>query len=150
MLVRGTDDGLWHRWWVANGWSGWESLGGTLSSDPDAVSWAEGRIDVFARSTTNQLLHRWFDGTRWLSETLPASLLGAPDVAAPAAGRLEVFGLGSGNVVWGTAFVEGSWTPWHEVGGAPTSDPCAVSSTPGTFDLFVRGTGNGLFHATGR
>jgi hypothetical protein len=150
VFVRGTDDGLWHRWWDANGWSGWESLGGTLGSDPGAVSWAEGRIDVFARSTTNQLLHRWFDGTRWLSETLPASLLGAPDVAAPATGRLEVFGLGSGNAVWGTAFVEGSWTPWHQVGGTATSDPSAVSSTAGTFDLFVRGTGSDLVHASGR
>ena len=150
VFVRGADDGLWHRWWDAKGWSRWESLGGTLSSDPGAASWGPGRIDVFARSSTNQLLHRWFDGSGWPAESLPASLLGAPDVAAPAPGRLEVVGLDSGSSVGGTAFVDGAWTPWHQVGGTATSDPSAASATAGTFDLFIRAPGGTLSHASGR
>src|SRR3712207_8302129 len=34
---RGQDNALWHKWFD-NGWSDWESLGGGLSSEPDARS----------------------------------------------------------------------------------------------------------------
>ena len=43
-----------------SGWSGWESLGGKLTSGPAAASWSEGRLDVFARGTDNALWHRWY------------------------------------------------------------------------------------------
>ncbi|MEH2385895.1 MAG: hypothetical protein V7K14_08975, partial [Nostoc sp.] len=61
VFVRGTDNALWHKWFDG-GWSGWESLGGILTSSPTAVSWSYGRIDVFARGTDNALWHQWFDG----------------------------------------------------------------------------------------
>jgi hypothetical protein len=59
VFVRGTDNALWHKWY-SGGWHGWESLGGVLTSDPDAVSWGSGRIDVFVRGTDNALWHRWY------------------------------------------------------------------------------------------
>ena len=34
-----------------------------LTSDPTAVSWGSGRIDVFARGPDNALWHRWFEGS---------------------------------------------------------------------------------------
>jgi hypothetical protein len=40
---------------------GWESLGGILTSGPDASSWAPGRLDVFVRGRDNALWHKWFD-----------------------------------------------------------------------------------------
>jgi hypothetical protein len=43
----------------------WESLGGTLTSDPTACSWAPGRIDVFGRGPAEKLVHAWWDGERW-------------------------------------------------------------------------------------
>lgn len=41
-------------------WSGWESLGGTLTSAPAAVSWGPNRIDVFVKGTDNALWHKWW------------------------------------------------------------------------------------------
>ena len=34
VFARGTDNGLWHTWWNGGGWSGWQSLGGTLTQGP--------------------------------------------------------------------------------------------------------------------
>ena len=45
---------LWHKWFDGT-YHDWVSLGGNLSSDPAAVSWGPGRIDVFARGTDNAL-----------------------------------------------------------------------------------------------
>jgi thiol-disulfide isomerase/thioredoxin len=53
VFVQGTDTVLWHKSY--NGaWSGWEPLGGSLTSSPAAAS-ASGssRIDVFVRGTDN-------------------------------------------------------------------------------------------------
>ena len=149
VFVRGTDNGLWHRWYDGGRWSGWEPLGGSLSSSPGAASWGPGRADVFARGSSNQLVHRWWSGA-WGAETLPAGLLSGPDVAAPAPGRLSVFGLDNGGAVSGTGFDGARWTPWHAVGGTGSADPGATTSSPGLFDLFVRGTDNSLYYASGR
>ena len=43
-------------------WHDWESLGGTITSVPGAVSWDNDRIDVFAIGKDSTLYHKWFDG----------------------------------------------------------------------------------------
>jgi hypothetical protein len=60
--ARGTDGTLQHKWYI-NGWSGWEGLGGSMASGsgPGAVSWADGRIDVFGRTTdANSTIFHWW------------------------------------------------------------------------------------------
>ena len=37
LFVRGTDNALWHKWWNGSAWSGWESLGGVLTSGPAVI-----------------------------------------------------------------------------------------------------------------
>ena len=44
-------------------WSGYESLGGIITSNPTAVSWGANRIDVFARGTDSAMWHRWWRST---------------------------------------------------------------------------------------
>jgi hypothetical protein len=63
LVVRGSDNALWHKQFDVNtGWGGWESLGGTLTSGPSAVSWGRNyRLDVVARATDNTLTH-WYWG----------------------------------------------------------------------------------------
>jgi hypothetical protein len=57
-----SDCSLWHLWFDQNqgGWVAWESLGGQITSDPSAVSWADNRIDVFTRGNDLTLWHQWF------------------------------------------------------------------------------------------
>lgn len=43
-----------------NAWTGWSSLGGTITGDPGAVSWGAGRIDVFIRGEDNVMYHKWY------------------------------------------------------------------------------------------
>ncbi len=46
---------------VLPAWTGWSSLGGGLYSNPAAVSWAPGRIDMFALGGDHAMWHKWFD-----------------------------------------------------------------------------------------
>ena len=145
-LVYAPDD-LWHRWFNGN-WSDWERLeDGVLASDPAAVSWGKGRIDVFARGTDKALWHRWYDGMwsdKWISRG--GVLSSDPDVASWGPGRLDVFVRGADKALWHKWFDNGSWSGWQSLGGELASDPAAVSWGNGRIDVFVPGADKALWH----
>jgi hypothetical protein len=147
VFVRGTDSALWHRWYDG-GWSGWERLGGTLTSAPAAVSWSNGRIDVFAAGTDSALWHKWYDGgwSNW--EPLPGVLISAfsaPTAASWAPGRLDVFVAGTDSAMW-HKWYDGGWSNWESLGGVLTTSPAAVSWGPNRIDTFVGGTDSAVWH----
>src|SRR6478752_5079889 len=46
LFACGTDNAVWHKNWDGIRWSDWSSIGGALTSGPDACSWGPGRVDV--------------------------------------------------------------------------------------------------------
>jgi hypothetical protein len=87
----------------------WQSLGGVLTSGPDAVSWTTGHHDVFVRGTDNALWHNWFDTHLWRGwHSLGAQFTSDP--AANSSGNVEtgpfirVFVRGTDNALWHKAF----------------------------------------------
>jgi peroxiredoxin len=61
VFVEGTDSALWHRSHSGT-WSGWESLGGRLTSSPGATSPGSSMIDVFVRGTDGALWWKNYNG----------------------------------------------------------------------------------------
>lgn len=62
VFVRGSDDKLWQKHWSGSAWSDWiQPVGnqGTITSSPDAGSYAPYNIAVFARGTDNGVW--WLD-----------------------------------------------------------------------------------------
>lgn len=62
VVARGSDDGLWHKWYDGGKWSGWEKWGGGIASAPSISSWGKGRYDIFAQGVAGDLMHFWYDG----------------------------------------------------------------------------------------
>jgi Domain of unknown function (DUF1906)/Repeat of unknown function (DUF346) len=146
-FVRGGNNHLLHRWFAYGAWSGWEDLGGNLSSAPTAVSWGPGKIDVFARDSSNRLVHRWYVGGRWSGwENLGGLLTSAPDVASWGSGRLDVFARAGSNRLYHRAFTGAGWSGWEDLGGNLSSGPSAVSWGLGKIDVFGRDSSNRLAH----
>jgi C1A family cysteine protease len=132
---------------AAHSWKGFESLGGIITSRPNAVSWGPDRIDVVARGLDSAVHHRWWDGSTWLGwESLGGLVHGAPAVASPASGRLDVFAVGLDHRMFHKWFQNGFWSGWESIGGAFSSEPCAVSSGPNRIDIFARGMDSALWH----
>lgn len=147
VFIRGGDAALWHKWYD-RGWSGWESLAGSLRGGPSAVSWAPGRLDVFVRGTDDRLWHRWYESgwSAWESLGSPSGGLASdPDAASWAQGRLDVFARGSDGALW-HKFYDDGWSTWESLGGQLVGGPSAASWAPGRLDVFVRGTDNALWH----
>ncbi len=68
LFVQGTDQALWTKYYQsASGWSGWQSLGGSLTSSPAATSPGSSSIDVFARGTDGAVWYKDWNGAAWSS-----------------------------------------------------------------------------------
>jgi hypothetical protein len=154
VFVRGSDNALWHKWFAGGSWSGWESLGGALTSDPSAVGWDWSQIFVFAKGTQDTLIYkRWNSSTGWSQvwESQGGWLASAPDSAHWDRDRIHyvhVFAVGGySNLYQNTWNSRGNaWTGWNTLGGTVTADPGAVSWSVGRIDVFVRGTDNVMYH----
>ena len=150
VFVEGTDGALWHKWWTGTSWSGWESLGGKLTSSPAATSQGSGLIDVFARGTGGALWYKDWNGAAWSSwHSLGGQI---PTGTAPAAyssgtGHLDVFVEGTGGALYHKSYT-GTWSGWQSLGGSLTSSPAATSTSAGVIDVFARGTGGAIWQKT--
>jgi outer membrane protein assembly factor BamB len=148
VFARCLDGSLCHKTFIpGTGWGSWSYLGGRLTSDPSAVSWANGRIDVFTRGPDNGLWHIYFDGGSWSGwQDLGGILASGPEVASWGFRRLDVFAKCLNGTLCHKWFDGTSWSGWESLGGSLTSDPTAVSWASGRIDVFTRGSDNGLWH----
>jgi hypothetical protein len=148
---RGSDGTLSHSF-RDGGWSGWESLGGGLSSDSlgnrvGAVAWSSGRIDVLVRGTDDGLWHNWWGGTAWSGwEPLGGLLRSGPAVASWSPGRLDVFVRGTDSALWHKWWGGTGWSGWESQGGVLAGDPGAASWSANRVDVMIRGTDNAVLH----
>ena len=131
--------------------SGWQPLGGKLTTEPVIGSNKDGRLEAFARGTDNALWHCWQTsaGGAWSGwASLGGVITSVPAVVANADGRMEVFARGTDGAlwhVWQTAPNNG-WSGWATLGGVITSNPGATRNADGRVEVFARGTDGGLWH----
>jgi len=144
VLTRADDGALRAR--AADG-AGWDDLGGTVTSEPAAVSWGGNRLDVFARGADGALWHRWADGATWAGwESLAGQVTSSPAVASWGPDRLDVFCRGDGAGLWHRPWTGEQWGAWASLGGQLGSAPAAVSWGPNRVDVFTRGADSALWH----
>ena len=156
-VVVGTNGGL---WWSSDQ-TGWTSLGAPpvgVVGDPAAVSWGNGRIDVFVRGGDNRLWQIWTacGGCQWSAWLKPVgddgTLASSPTATSWGPDRLDVFVLGTNGVIYQRFWAGSSWNgSWLSRGtpppGAFPDRPGAASWGPGRIDLFVRGADNRLWQS---
>ena len=121
----------------ALGWSSWQSLGGSVTSAPDASSWGPGRLDVFVRGFDGKSLkHRYYVANNgwstWQNLDAPCAVANPLDcglTSAPAAvswgwGRIDVFARGPDGDLWHRHYRAnvGAWSDWESRGSPPGID----------------------------
>lgn len=118
------------------------------------VSWGGTRIDLFARGTGNDVIHKWSDdGVVWSTwGTLGGCIREKPTVASWKSGRLDIFAKNcnnSGNMISHKWF-EGNWGGWGDVPSFTNvpvaSAPSAVSWSDSRLDYVMRSADNKLWH----
>jgi hypothetical protein len=91
---------MWHKLY-SGGWSGWESLGGNLTSAPDAASCGPGRLDIFATGAGSALLRLGFNGAWGSWSTLGGTWTSEPGtVCLTGTSTIALFERGTDNALW--------------------------------------------------
>jgi pSer/pThr/pTyr-binding forkhead associated (FHA) protein len=147
---------LWHKYWDGTSWSGWENLGGVLTSAPVAVTRLAGTLDVFATGTDSAVWHLGYSGGTWASswDSLGGLCHQGPGAGAPEIDSIDVFAVGTDNQLWQRTSSAGDWGGWVQAARtAPlpaygiASAPC-VTGTNGSYDIFVQGGDSALWHTS--
>lgn len=118
------------------------------NSDPAAVSWAAGRVDLFWRGSDNALWHMWYDNAApkwWGPQNLGGNLKGDPSVASWAPGRLDVFWRGLDDQLH-HKWYESGWSGDGSLGGNMRGDPVAIAWGANRLDIVYEGTNDDLKH----
>jgi hypothetical protein len=150
LFVQGMDGALYHKSYSGSTWSGWENLGGKLTSSPAATSPGNGQIDVFVRGTNGALYEKTTTngGATWsnwasLGGQIPAGT--SPAASSWGSGRLDLFVQGMDGALYHKSYSGSTWSGWENLGGKLTSSPAATSPGTGAIDVFVRGTNGALY-----
>lgn len=153
IFANGNNHSIWHNWQTApnNGWSGWNTLGGLLTSNPAVSVNRDGRLELFARGVDDALWHIWQlapngDWSGWIS--LGGIITSDPTIDCNEDGRLEVFARGADNALWHNWQTSpgGAWSGWVSLGGTITSDPISYHNADGRLEVFARGTDGAVWH----
>lgn len=120
------DGSLGHQFEVAGQQSGWEQLGGYLTSSPAAISFSPGTLEVFARGGDNGLWTIRWTGTSWSGWSLVGGILTSGPGAAvdPDSGRARLGVRGMDGTLWEVLLRP----DWQGVSFKPTGIP--LCSTP--------------------
>jgi hypothetical protein len=153
LFVQGYDGALWYNrqdfgnsstlpYW---GWSGWQSLGGQVTSSPATASQSGGAVAVFVRGTDGAVWSRTTtdDGRSWSSWSSLGGMVPSgtgPAACAQNANSIDVFVQGTDHALWHKSLQGSTWSAWESLGGILTSSPAAVSRGAGVIEAHVRGS----------
>ncbi|KAH8709211.1 hypothetical protein HC256_009134 [Beauveria bassiana] len=139
-------EALWTRTRV--GWTGWEKLGGTIASDPFAVSTGENKMRVYARNQAGALVERSYSEEAGWSTTWAAldGLNTEPFVGSPSAiwlgdadSGIRVYARNEAGELLEASWTQArSWTGWENLGGSISSDPFAIFMGQGKYRVYAR------------
>lgn len=111
-----------------------------------AVSWGQGRIDLFWVDDARALWHRAWNGTAWAEpESLGGTLSSSPAVTTWAANELEVFAVFPDGRLWDRYRDGAAWHDWESLGGDldPGGQPASSSWGADRIDVFAPGRAGG-------
>jgi hypothetical protein len=113
-----------------------------------AVSWGDGRIDLFWRGDDGALWHRaWSRGSWQEDESLGGQPTSVPAAVSWDPNELQVFAVASDGHLWNIYWDGTAWHHWVDMGGDFMSDAQVAASTwgPDRIDVFVSDAG-ALWH----
>jgi hypothetical protein len=150
---RGRDRSLYH-WWrdggnsnFDQGWSGPQSLGGTLSDRPSCVNWGPNHLHCFALLSDGSLgqiswpghdypgIHGW---SFW--HRLSGRILESPSCVSYAPNRIDCFARGGDRAMYHWWWDGIRWLGWERLGGVLISPVQCSSGQPDRLQCIALGT----------
>ncbi|KAL9131701.1 MAG: hypothetical protein Q9217_000442 [Psora testacea] len=147
-----------HQYYDGTAWqpsaSELENLGGECRAHYpiSAVTWGEGRLDVFCTGPDRALMHQYFDGSQWQPATGSLEYLGGGLTSGPSAvswgrDRLDVFAVEYTGYLVHLYWDGSGWSSWERFSGPQFYDaPTVTSWGENRLDIYGVGVDNTLYH----
>jgi len=137
-----------HAFFNGSTWQATSNLSGVIISDPSAVSWGSGRIDVVALGGDYRLYHWRYNGSWAPFQQVSPSAQGVGPIALTSSGvnRLDLFFRGFDAGLYHFASNGGPPFTLENTGGIIRGFP-AAAAIPGTLFAYVNGTDDQLYQA---
>jgi hypothetical protein len=140
VFAEGTNGALYHKWWNGTSWSGWQSLGGKLTSAPGATATGN-QIGVFVAGTSGAIYYKHWNGAAWSGwVNVGGTVLSGTSPAAYNWGTSQIGWLVTGTDSNLYRNWVGSSSGYEGIAGALTSSPSATAKHNGVIDVFARGS----------
>jgi parallel beta-helix repeat protein len=148
LVLRGTDNGVWHMAMTGGSWSGkWDSSGGATLFTPTAVSDGSA-LQVVVTGMDHGVWYTSFNlvtasWSKW--NVLSGSASAAPALTVDSSGNLDLVVMGTDNGIWHKSKPSsGSWSTWDSAGGSTVASPTVVQLGSGVVVL-VTGTDHAVW-----
>jgi hypothetical protein len=154
------DKHIWHQTRSGTRWLGWEDLGPEFFTAPAAVSWGDGRMDVFAGGPGETIKQRYCQSTGplacrgagmypWVAipGRPPQGFTGDPVAVSPAPDQIDIAVLGRDGAIWYVGW-QGGWGGWQSLGGQFTSQP-ALAAVGGRTEIYALDAQGKLWRTSG-
>lgn len=160
VYVWGSDDRLWQKWWDGKSWNpsdeGWapHSDGRLLGSAPSVVCDGPAIRDVYARSRTGSVIHKFWAGNQWSPWfDLGGNITGTPLALTVVPGFREIYVRGSDGRLWqknwdGKAWVpsDSGWMMHHDGNDRISAAPGGYSAGALFRDIYARAGDGAVLH----
>jgi BNR repeat-like domain len=139
---------------VVYGYPGsWQSVGGSLASEPAVSSWGSHRLDVFALGQDKNFyrVSSTDSGATWSGfNKIVANGASGPSAFSPGVGMIGIVARGQDLAYYFNSSGDSgaTWSGWSRIAATGTSSPALTSSATGRLDLFARGQDNAFYQAS--
>ena len=123
VVVRGSDEMVWHARFDGKAWAPWRSLGVRTSSDPSIARITEDRAELVVTQGGTAYHGTVTDSGPVTLHRIEGSVSGAVDASSIRDGRMDVVARGPNDSVLHNSYDGTSWSGWKNVGGTAASDP---------------------------
>jgi hypothetical protein len=160
LAMRGMDRGAYRAFELPSGWSGWgepPDASGTFLSAPALVSWAPGRLELFARGDDKRIWHNSLtrnaqDGEAWTGwSAVPGDLFFryGPAAVSRALNSVDLFAVDVNRRLVHKTWNGSQWTDWTQMpAGTFTSGPAVTSRSSGWLDVVALGDDRKVYHCS--
>jgi hypothetical protein len=118
VVARGPSNRVYHLWFNAGAWSGWQNLNGAATSQPAVAAAGPGRLDVAVRASDGTLaLRTYARGTGWAPWGTRGGAFSSGPGAAATGGAVRLAALGTNGFVHDSlrAAPDTAWGLWTMV-----------------------------------
>ena len=130
VVVRGSDEAVWHARFDGKAWAPWRSLGVKTTADPTIARITEDRAELVVVQGGAAYHGTVTDSGPVALQAIAGTVNGAVDASSIRGGHLDVVARGPDDTVLHNSYDGKRWSGWKSLGGTAASDPTVASAVP--------------------